>query len=178
MDCLKDYIGIMGCGAPAPPDGPGAFSGLYINQLPGVSLEVMEGIADSEQENYLGVWADVKDRALLKFALAVKAKLNECYKITDPAVVSCLVCESKQLFALALWYFLGVELMIERISSTRLNRFTTVDREDAEKLREEFYTEFSAALADAVASINPLDSDCVTGPVEPNSSIRWMEQTP
>jgi hypothetical protein len=62
MDCLKDYIGIKGCGAPAPPEVPnplpeGAsatdyFSGLYINELPGVNLEVIEKIADEEQENY------------------------------------------------------------------------------------------------------------------------------
>jgi hypothetical protein len=67
--------------------------------------------------------------------------------------------------------------MIERTSSTRLNRFTTIDAEDAEKLKAEFYTEFQAALADAVASVNLNDSDCITC-VDSNESIRWTEQTP
>lgn len=178
MDCLNGYIGIMGCGAPPPPSEEGKFSGLYINQLPGVTLEAMENIADDEQENYLGVWADVQKRAFLKFGLAVKAKLNECYRITDPKVVECLICENKPLFSVALWYLLGVELMIERTSSIRLNRFTTIDREDAEKLKAEFFTEYSASLTDAVQSINPADSDCVKGCVESSAAIRFVEQTP
>lgn len=179
MDCLQGYIGIQGCGAPAPPSEEGAFSGLYINQLPGVSLEVIESIADDEQENFLGVWADVELRALKKFALAVKAELNKCYRIYDPTVVNCLVCESKDLFAVALWYFLGAELMIERTASTRLNRFTTIDVEQAEKLKSDFYAEFQTALTDAVNSINPNDSDCITdGCVECGGSVRFVEQLP
>lgn len=175
MTCLQGYIGIQGCGAQAPPDD---FSGLYINQLPGVNLEVIESIADAEQETYLSVWADVETRALRKFALSVKAELNKCYRITDSTVVSCLVCASKDLFAVALWYFLGVELMIERTSSTRLNRFTTIDRDQAEKLKSEFYAEFTTALTDAVGSLNPCDSDCVDCPPSSNENIRWREQTP
>lgn len=168
----------MGCGAPAPSAEPGAFSGLYINQLPGVNLEVIEGIADDEQENYLGVWADVEARALLKFALAAKAELNKCHRITDPKVVECLVCESKVLFSVALWYFLGVELMIELTSTNRLNRYTTIDLERAEKLKADFYMEFQASLSDAVQSISPNESDCVQGCVPCNGYVRFVEQTP
>jgi hypothetical protein len=188
MECLKNYIGIKGCGAPAPPEVPDPlpegesatdyFSGLYINQLPGVNLEVMQSIADDEQETYLGVWADVEARALLKFALAVKAELNKCHKICDRSVVECLVCSNKDLFAVALWYLLGVELMIERTSSTRLNRFTTIDLDQAEKLKEEFYAEFEAALKDAAKSINLVDTECIEGCIESNESIRFVEQTP
>jgi hypothetical protein len=187
MDCLKGYIGIQGCGAPAPeiPDPLPAgetesdyFSGLYINQLPGVNLEVIESIADAEQENFLGVWTDVENRALKKFALAVKAELNKCYRITDSTEVSCLTCEAKVNFAVALWYFLGVELMIERTSSVRLNRFTTIDRDQAEKLKADFYAEFQSSLSDAVSTLNPCDSDCVDCAPPSNENIRWREQTP
>lgn len=178
MECLQNYIGVKGCDAPAPSAEVGAFSGLYINSLPGVNLEVMESIADHEQETFLGVWEDVQLRGLKKFALAVKAELNKCYRITDKTVVECLVCEKKDEFAVALWYLLGVELMIERTSSTRINRFTTIDLDQAEKLKAEFYTEFSESLKDAVRSINPQDSPCVTTCVEHNENIRWTEQTP
>jgi hypothetical protein len=177
MDCLQGYIGIQGCGAQEPSTDEGAFSGLYINQLPGVNLEVIESIADDEQENFLGVWADVELRALKKFSLAAKAELNKCYRITDSTVVSCLVCAAKDSFAVALWYFLGTELMIERTSSTRLNRFTTIDKDEAEKLKAEFYAEFSAALKDAVGTINPCDTDCMDC-VESNQAVKWVEQTP
>jgi hypothetical protein len=177
MDCLRGYIGIQGCGAPDPSTEESAFSGLYINQLPGVNLEVIESIADDEQENFLGVWADVELRGIKKFALAVKAELNKCYRITDSTIVTCLACEAKDTFAVALWYFLGTELMIERTSSTRLNRFTTIDLDQAEKLKAEFYAEFTTALKDAVGSINPCDTDCMDC-VESNSAIKFVEQTP
>lgn len=179
MDCLNGYIGIIGCGAPDPPSGDD-FSGLIINQLPGVNLEVMESLADDEQRSYLGVWDDVQLRALQKFYLSVKAELNKCYKITDKTVVECLICESRELFAVALWYLMGVELMIERTSSTRLNRFTTVDLDKAEKLKSEYFSEFQAALTDAVNSMNPVDSDCVeNGCLGCNEdALRWREQTP
>jgi hypothetical protein len=187
MACLKGYIGISGCGAPASPTIPDPlptgktamdyFSGLYINQLPGVNLEMLEGTADDEQESYLGVWADVETRALLKFGLAVKAELNKCYRISDKTVIECIVCNAKDVFSVALWYFLGVELMIEVTSSNRLNRWTTIDRDDAEKLKSEFYTEFQGALSDAVNSIDPRANDCIDC-VESNANVRWIEQTP
>jgi hypothetical protein len=178
MECLNDYIGIQGCGAPEPPSEEGAFSGLTVNMLPGVNLEVIESIADSEQETFLGVWADIKVRSLQKFALAVKTELNKCYRITDKEVVECLVCENKELFSVPLWYLHGVELMIERTSSTRLNRFTTIDLDKAEQLKAEFFTEFQASLTDAVKSMNPSDSDCIDGCLECNQDVRWKEQTP
>lgn len=176
MECLINYIGILGCGAPDPD--PENFSGLTINQLPGINQQVLEDIADEEQETFLGVWEDVKVRAMQKFALAVKAELNKCYRITDKTVVECLVCESRELFAVALWYLHGVEIMIERTSSTRLNWLTTIDLDKAEKLKAEYFAEFQASLADAVSSMNPSDSDCITGCLECNDSVRWKEQTP
>ena len=176
MECLEDYIGISGCGTPEPD--PENFSGLTVNQLPGISQQVIEDIADEEQETFLGVWADVKLRAMQKFDLAVKAELNKCYRITDKTVVSCLVCEAKDSFAVALWYLHGVEMMIERTSSTRLNWLTTIDLDKAEKLKAEYYAEFQSALTDAVSSLNPSDSDCIDGCLECNDTVRWKEQTP
>ncbi|MBK7882502.1 MAG: hypothetical protein IPJ81_00670 [Chitinophagaceae bacterium] len=60
MDCLIDYIGVKGCGNVKP------LSGMYINQLAGISLESMEKIADKEQVTFMGVWKDVQARAWLR----------------------------------------------------------------------------------------------------------------
>lgn len=174
MVCLVDYIGIKGCGS----DSETPASGLLINELPGVNLAMIQSLADEEQQTFLGVWADVKKRALLKFTLAVKVELNKCYRITDKAVVECLVCEVPELFGVALWYLHGVELMIERTASDRMNWYTTVDRETAEKLKADFFAEYTSALSDAVASMNPSASDCVTDCLECNGTVRWVEQTP
>lgn len=177
MECLNGYIGIKGCGAPAVPE-EDAFSGLYVNSLPGISTSIIDDIADDEQETFIGVWNDVKLRAMQKFYLAVKAELNKCYRITDKEVVECLICADKDSFAVALWYLHGVELMIERTSSTRLNWLTTIDLDKAEKLKAEYYAEFEAALKDAVQSLNPADSDCIDDCLECNDDVRWKMQTP
>ncbi len=61
MDCLKDYIGIRHCSQEYPP------SGLYLNNLPGISTELVDKIANSEQVTFLGVWEDVQTRAIGRF---------------------------------------------------------------------------------------------------------------
>lgn len=61
MECLRDYIGIKGCGLD-PVD-----SGMYINSLPGIEFAQIQGIADADQQSFLGVWADVQERAVERF---------------------------------------------------------------------------------------------------------------
>lgn len=184
MDCLVNRIGIRGCGAPSTPadteaDPPvEALPVLFINDLPGVSLENIEALANDEQETFLGVWNNVALRSLKKFEILVKAKLNRCYKITDKTVVECLICEKKELFDFSLWYLHGCEMMIERTSSDVISRFTTIDLEKAEQLKSDFFAEFDAALDDAVNSINPSDSDCITGCLQCNDSVKWVTQLP
>jgi len=50
MNCLQNYIGLQGCTADAP------LSGLYINDYPGMSSELLEKIATPEQASYIGMW--------------------------------------------------------------------------------------------------------------------------
>jgi hypothetical protein len=154
------------------------FSGLFINQLPGINLKVIEGSADGDQGGYLALWDDVEKRGLLKFALAVKAQLNKCFNLTDSTVVACLVCENKKLFSLALWYFLGVELLIEITATERLNRYTTIDTDKAERLKAEFFTEFQAALQDGVSSLKPSESTCVENCLEESTPVQFVSQLP
>ncbi len=173
MDCLANRIGIKGCGVTytvAPQ--------LYINSLPGVTLEMIDALANDEQETFIGLWNDVVLRTMKRFELAVKAKLNQCYKLTDKTVVECLVCEKKDLFDVALWYLHGTELMIERTSTDEMSRYTTIDLEKAEKLKQDFFIEFESALNDAVNSMEPSDSDCLTSCLECNDAVKWVMQTP
>jgi hypothetical protein len=173
MLCLANRIGIKGCGVSyetAPQ--------LYINSLPGVTLEMIDVLANDEQETFIGLWNDVVLRTMKKFEILVKAKLNQCYKLTDKTVVECLICEKKELFDVALWYLHGAELMIERTSSDEMSRYTTIDLEKAENLKIEFYREFEQALDDAISSMQPNDSDCLKGCLECNDSVKWVMQTP
>lgn len=61
MDCLKDYIGIRHCSKEEPE------SGLYLNNLAGMSTELADKIANSEQGNFMGVWEDVQTRSFKRF---------------------------------------------------------------------------------------------------------------
>lgn len=177
MECLENIIGILGCGAPADEDNQ-----LFINRLPGVSTSNIEALADgNEQQTFLDVWADIKIRAMKKFEITVKSRINKCYHITDKDIINCLVCANKDLFAVALWYLYGTELMIERTSSDALNRWTTIDLDKAADLKAEFYTEFTAALDDAVSSFNPKDTNCfddTDGCVDCNDDVKWVTQIP
>lgn len=164
MDCLKNYIQIKGCAAPAygyddNTDGdndaettPPEASGLFINVDLPLSLEQIDKIADAEQQTFLGVWDEVQNRAIKKFVIRVSAGYKElfgiCYLDDD------WFCENRQKLAYALLYFLGMELMTERMFSTRINRYTTIDRNRAAELKSEFDAEFRTQLKDALELIN------------------------
>jgi hypothetical protein len=172
MECLANRIGITGGttseGLPI----------LFVDHLPGISIENISALVDSEQADFLTLWNQVVVRTMKKFEILVKAKLNQCYKLTDKTIVECLICEKKELFDVALWYLHGCELMIERTSSDALNVYTTIDLDKAEKLKADFFDEFQAALNDAVQAINPSDSDCVESCVECNDAIKFVTQLP
>jgi len=75
MDCLKDYIGLRGCTVTTPE------SGLWLNTNAGVSTAIADNIANSEQINYSGLWADVQANAIAKFRTAVSAAFTKKYKL-------------------------------------------------------------------------------------------------
>lgn len=77
MNCLTDYIGVKGCGATVPD------SDIYINSLPSINLRQLQGIADSEQENFIGVWNDIQQRAQSKLLLDVSSLLRKRYKLNS-----------------------------------------------------------------------------------------------
>lgn len=82
MECLRNYIGIKSCGF-APSD-----SGMYINSLPGVEFANIDQIANPDQQNYAGVWADVQDRAVLRFredVLGMISGFDRKYKLKQIA---------------------------------------------------------------------------------------------
>lgn len=53
-NCFNSHIGLKGCSSVAPT------SGIWVNQLPGLSSELADKIANSEQVTLNGVWTDVK----------------------------------------------------------------------------------------------------------------------
>ena len=172
IQCLTGFIGILGCNAQEPG------SGLYINSLPGITLEKIDSIADAEQVTYLGVWKEVEKRALLSFRTVLMAGLNKCYQINERETVECIACEYRDLLATSIRYLLGRELMDELIYSTRINRYTTIDREEAKELRDHYQVAFEQELKYALQGINVEASDCIldeTDCPQQNGDIHYRE---
>lgn len=71
MTCLIDYIGLKHCSNEVPE------SGLYVNILPGISTELADKIANSEQVNLKGVYTDVQTRAFLRLQSDIVALMSQ-----------------------------------------------------------------------------------------------------
>jgi hypothetical protein len=169
LDCLKDYIGLLENGAD---------SGLALINLPGITPDNFSGInSASLSQDDATLWTNIKARSLKKLLTAALAELNRCYKVNDPVVVDCLLCEKKELFATPLWYLLGAETMIERKFSDRVNRWTSIDKPEAEELLAYYTTQFEDELSAAVRGLSPDDSDCSDGCIECGGNLRMVEGT-
>lgn len=146
MDCYIDYIGLSYCAGiyeqPA--------SGIYLNSLPGISIQSIDAIADQEQTTYLGVWADVQSSAVAQFRIDVIAELNKCFKLSRDCDYTTMICENQDTLIQAWKYCLGVWLMIFRLNTDRLNRYTTVDRKRDEELMNFYQVEYEKSLKQAV----------------------------
>lgn len=149
MECLIDYIGLQVCNGQSAPE-----SGLYINTLPGITLESIEKIAEPEQVTYVGVWRDAQLQAATRFKIDFIAALNKCYTINKNCDYEEIVCDNREHLAVAWQYLLGNQLMIFRLYSTRLNRFTTVDAKQAEELKDFYQVEYEKALQQAINFID------------------------
>lgn len=150
MNCFIDYIGLSYCGGvyeQAP-------SGIYLNSLPGISIQNIDAIAESEQTTYLGVWDDVQSSAVAQFRIEVIAEMRKCFKLNRDCDYTTLICANKDILIQAWKYCLAVWLLYFRLNTDRLNRYTTVDRKQAEELRTFYQVEYEKALSQSVALMN------------------------
>lgn len=165
MECLKNFIGIQGCNAPVYDYEVDSvivpFSGLYVNVDLPISLRQLDKISDEEVITFLGLWSEVQDRAIRKFLLRIKSGYMELFSVCD-VITDAWYCENRDALAMPLLYFLGAELMFERIYSDRINRYTTIEKSKAMELRIEFNNQFITELKSALEIIND-GVDCETG---------------
>lgn len=158
MVCLRDYIGLSLCGAYESPA-----SGVYINSLPGLSIESIEKIADQEQVNYLGVWSDVQDNAIEHFKIDVRSEISKCYQLSCDCDYDSLICENLEVLTQSYKYLLGIWVLLFRINSNRLNRFTTIDITQAKELKDHYQVEYEKFLSAAVKCMDVSDCELCCG---------------
>lgn len=65
-----------------------------------------------------------------------------------------IVCNNLPVFETALWYLEGAEFCFERRFTSRLNEFTTFDKNKAKELEEEYNLRFEEELEIAIEGIN------------------------
>lgn len=159
---LKGYIG-LNSGTTAP-------SGLYVDALPDISLQVLEDIANESGDI---TWSQIEDRAILKLRTLFIKEVNKCHKIAKIDVCECLITSNKEILATALWYLLGAEVMLTRGASSRIN-MATIDRNKPKELRAYFEEQFKQELATAVAGIDIHASDCIDEDVPANDVITFQ----
>ncbi|RNC66473.1 hypothetical protein [Proteiniphilum sp. X52] len=145
MDCFLGFIGFDGTVQ--------AESGLYLTALPGITPDLLEGITD-DAETIAKTFSDVENRSSLKFRTFFLNELNRCWNVSDVKSAECLICGHKELLSVAMWYLMGAEMMAETIGSERTNRFTTIDLDKAENLRNEYMDTFFRELHTAVAGVD------------------------
>lgn len=150
MDCLIGYIGLSYC--PGIYEQPG--SGIYLNSLPGISIQSIDAIADSEQVTYLRAWEDVQKSAVSQFRIDIIAELNKCFKLNRGCDYTTMICENTDTLIQAWKYCLAAWLMIFRLNTDRLNRYTTVDKKQAEELLGFYQVRYEDALKHAVQLMN------------------------
>ena len=69
MNCLENYVGLLGCSSTVP------LSGLYINDYPGMNMELLEKISSPEQASYSGLWQSVQSVAYQRIKRDIQTAL-------------------------------------------------------------------------------------------------------
>lgn len=165
--CLKDYVGLKFCSNTEEPD-----SGLYINSLPGISVEVLDNIADSEQITYAKVWTDAQDEAWMRFQDDFFRELIACYDVSRTCDIKNLICLNKKVLVNAWRYLLGNQLMDYRLYTPRLN-FFTLDDQEAKTLFDKYNTQYTDALHKSMKllDLSSVYLPCGVGQIQ---SVTWL----
>lgn len=71
MNCLTNYIGLRGCSSETPE------SGIWLNDLPGMSNELLDSLATKDQVTYAGVWASVQRVVFEQIKATLRTKIRE-----------------------------------------------------------------------------------------------------
>jgi len=170
MEFLKGFIGLT------PSSGIEAPSGLYVDSLPGISSEAVSRVCD-DGENGESLWAKIEWRSLLKFRTLFTAEVNRTHKIHNQEICECLIQQNKVLLATALWYLLGAEVMVERMTSSRVN-VATINKNTPKEIKEMFEDQFKKELSEAVLNIDVHSSSCFDSECEPEPAGLITFHTP
>jgi hypothetical protein len=87
MNCLTDYVGLLSCGSASP------ISGVYINDYPGMGMELLESISTPEQYSYAGFWESTQRASYQRFRMDIQKVL---FSVAEARLDQVLFRTSKQ----------------------------------------------------------------------------------
>jgi hypothetical protein len=87
MNCLTDYVGLLSCGSAEP------ISGVYINDYPGMGMELLESISTPEQYSYAGFWESTQRASYQRFRMDIQKVL---FSVAEARLDQVLFRTSKQ----------------------------------------------------------------------------------
>jgi hypothetical protein len=161
MDCYIDYVGLTNC--------VGAYetapSGQYINSLAGITWDKVDNLGDAEQRNWRGVWRDVQIQASRRFKIDAMTALNDCYQLNKDCDYETILCDEDNMekLTVAWMYLLGIYIIQEQLYTPRLNRYTTIDRKQAEDLQKLYQDEYTHFLTQAAALLDVSECELCCG---------------
>lgn len=75
MHCLRDYIGVRGCGAIVPQ------SDIFINDLPGITYKSLSALSDEDTQTFIGVWNNIQTQAEQLTSRKIRECMNKRFKL-------------------------------------------------------------------------------------------------
>lgn len=139
-----------------------SISGLFINDLLDFSVESLDALATKEKPTWKLVYDAAYTRATTQTLSRENfTELEKCYKVKTRVCADDIVCDNKELYYQTLQYFIGFELLYDRIYTNRWNGWT-INIEKAKELRAEYWTLALRELKATVKTIeiNSTDSEC------------------
>lgn len=76
-DCYNNYIGLRGFCSETTPE-----SGLFVNDLPAISLKLLANITNEDQRDYTGIWDEIYTRTLNELESDVLIRAQKYFKTT------------------------------------------------------------------------------------------------
>jgi hypothetical protein len=148
-------------------------------------LACFDKTIDSIVSNHYGSLLDING-AISTYASASDPVLesdlttgSNSYGLTGEVSLKCsfdaIACSNKELFKRALWLCLGIEVMQEQLSSTRLSAYTSIGQKQAQENAEMWEGQYKESLMQAVSGISIDQSDAC---IECGSTYKIVEAMP
>lgn len=155
---------------------PDAISGLYVVELPDIVSSDLDFLTRHEGDSTETAWERLYRRTERRLTTLFMLAINEKHHISSGEKIECLMNEKQLVLAPAFWYLLGESVMQERLSSSRFNGFTTIERSKVADVRDYCHKEFLNELERVVMAIDIHSSECFAACEQPaeNAVIRTL----